>query len=85
MDMTRLTTLEICCRALISEEEEGRCMLDDEVIGYTQEICSGADLILYLIQEHFNMKRALGDIATYAHKTDRVRQWAEEALLGNYT
>ncbi len=30
------------------------------------------------------MRRALGDIAEYAHKTEMVRQWAAEALAGQY-
>lgn len=55
------------------------------LIELRDEVLELKESFLRLQRENEKLRRALGDIFEHYHKIDRVRQWAEEALLGNYT
>ena len=84
MDLDTLEKLEVACKILAQGFKDERSMLDDGMIEYAQEVCDEAGMIMALIREHFALRRALGDILQYAHKTDTVIAWATESLAGNY-
>ena len=82
--LDKLEKLEVACRILEQGFKDERSMLDDGMIEYAQEVCGEAGTIRALIREHFAMRRALGDILQYAHKTDTVIAWVIEVFAGNY-
>ena len=84
MDLDTLEKLEVACRILEQGFKDERSMLDDGMIEYAQEVCDEAGTIRALIREHFAMRRALGDILLYAHKTDTVIALVIEVFAGNY-
>ena len=84
MNLDKLEKLEVACRILEQGFKDERSMLDDGMIEYAQEVCDEAGTIRALIREHFAMRRALGDILQYAHKTDTVIALVIEVFAGNY-
>lgn len=77
--------LKTICEAIEKGYEAELTMFDDDMVGHVQDLADSTKEILHLIEENEKLRRALGDIFEHYHKVDRVRQWAEEALLGNYT
>ena len=77
--------LKTICEAIEKGYEAELPMFDGDMVGHVLDLADSTKEILHLIEENEKLRRALADIFEHYHKVDRVRQWAEEALLGNYT